>query len=235
MKKVFSFFLLVILLSGCDNDMKLISRDFSVSLKNMDSNTATVGKVVKCVFTVDGLDKDNDDLLYTSFDVEGGSGIIIIENNEYSPGETFTVDYKQSNRLSFDFIPAVEGTQSFIMTVTSDVATRSDNFKIKVDSPEIALKFSNLPSTATQYQETDFYLSLSTNMYDVKGTARFVKGSGKLYINGYDAMRGEGIKLVEDNNLIAFTPDSKGEVIIEFSVSSKYGTPKTQQITINVI
>ena len=44
--------LLVLALSACDNELKLISRDFSVSLKSIDGGTAAVGKAVNCTFTV---------------------------------------------------------------------------------------------------------------------------------------------------------------------------------------
>ena len=38
-----------------------------------------------------------------------GDGVILVDNNEYSPGETFEYDFKANNRLYFDFIPATEG------------------------------------------------------------------------------------------------------------------------------
>ena len=40
-----------------------------------------------------------------------------------------------------------------------------------------------------------FYLQLDTELYGVKASARFVKGSGRVYISGYDATRGEGVAL----------------------------------------
>ena len=44
-------------------------------------------------------------------------------------------------------------------------------------------------------EEAEFYLQLDTELYGVKASARFVKGSGRVYISGYDATRGEGVAL----------------------------------------
>ena len=46
MRSLISVLLLVLALSACDNELKLISRDFSVSLKSIDGGTAAVGKAV---------------------------------------------------------------------------------------------------------------------------------------------------------------------------------------------
>lgn len=69
--------------------------------------------------------------------------------------------------------------------------------------------------------------------YGVKASARFVKGKGQVYISGYDATRDEGVAL-EHNNLVVFMPESTGETLIEFTVSSRYGLPVRKQITIQV-
>lgn len=100
MRSLISVLLLVLALSACDNELKLISRDFSVSLKSIDGGTAAVGKAVNCTFTVSGLDADNGDQLLTVFDIDGGNGVIIVGDNEYMPGESFEFDYKANGRLT---------------------------------------------------------------------------------------------------------------------------------------
>ena len=82
-------------------------------------------------------------------------------------------------------------------------------------------------------EEAEFYLQLDTELYGVKASARFVKGSGRVYISGYDATRGEGVAL-EKNNLVTFRPDTTGQAVIEFTVSSRYGLPVKENVTIQV-
>lgn len=133
MKNIVLALLAVVLLAACDDNLKVISRDFSVSLKSVEGNTAVAGKAVKCIFTVSGLDDENDDQLFTTFSVQDGSGIVMVENNEYEPGEAFEYDYrKEGGRMAFDFIPQTDGTQILTVSLTSDVVLRSDNITLKV-------------------------------------------------------------------------------------------------------
>lgn len=84
MRSLISALFFMLALSACDNELNLISRDFSVSLKSIDGGAAAVGKAVNCTFSVNGLDPDNGDQLLTMFDIEGGNGVIIVDNSEYS-------------------------------------------------------------------------------------------------------------------------------------------------------
>ena len=158
---------------------------------------------------------------------------LLVDNNEYSPGETFEYDFKANNRLDFDFIPATEGEAYIVMGVASELVTRSDSIKLKVSSPEINIRFRNVPDLMLVSEEAEFYLQLDTELYGVKASARFVKGSGRVYISGYDATRGEGVAL-EKNNLVTFRPDATGQAVIEFTVSSRYGLPVKENVTIQV-
>lgn len=182
----------MVFLSSCDDELKLVSRDFSVTLKSIDGNTAVVGKPINCTLTISDLDPDNGDQILTRFEVRDGDGVILVDNNEYSPGETFEYDFKANNRLDFDFIPATEGEAYIVMGVASELVTRSDSIKLKVSSPEINIRFQNVPDLMLVSEEAEFYLQLDTELYGVKASARFVKGSGRVYISGYDATRGEG-------------------------------------------
>ena len=133
MKNIVLALLAVVLLAACDDNLKVISRDFSVSLKSIEGNTAVAGKAVKCIFTVSGLDDENDDQLFTTFSVQDGSGIVMVENNEYEPGEAFEYDYrKEGGRMTFDFIPQAAGTQILTLSLASDVVLRSDDITLKV-------------------------------------------------------------------------------------------------------
>lgn len=84
MRSLISALFFMLALSACDNELNLISRDFSVSLKSIDGGAAAVGKAVNCTFSVNGLDPDNGDQLLTMFEIEGGNGVIIVDNSEYS-------------------------------------------------------------------------------------------------------------------------------------------------------
>lgn len=44
MKKLITALCALSFLSSCDDELKLVSRDFSVTLKSIDGNTAVVGK-----------------------------------------------------------------------------------------------------------------------------------------------------------------------------------------------
>lgn len=233
MRKLVTALCALVFLSSCDDELKLVSRDFSVTLKSIDGNTAVVGKPINCTLTISDLDPDNGDQILTRFEVRDGDGVILVDNNEYSPGETFEYDFKANNRLDFDFIPATEGEAYIVMGVASELVTRSDSIKLKVSSPEINIRFQNVPDLMLVSEEAEFYLQLDTELYGVKASARFVKGSGRVYISGYDATRGEGVAL-EKNNLVTFRPDATGQAVIEFTVSSRYGLPVKENVTIQV-
>ncbi len=69
-------------------------------------------------------------------------------------------------------------------------------------------------------------------LYGVKASARFVKGSGRVYISG---MMRQGARAWHwKNNLVTFRPDATGQAVIEFTVSSRYGLPVKENVTIQV-
>lgn len=222
MKKWYSIFFLLLVLSSCDDEINLISKDFSVSLKAIEPNAAMIGKPVKCTFLVDGLDQNNPDELYTTFQA-AGDGIVVVNDQEYTPGESLPVDYKKDGKFTFDFIPAVEGAQVFVMTVASETITRSDSVILSVENPEIILETSKFSAMAVVGQESEFYLLVKTKQYDVKASVNFLKGGGQVKING-NYVGSEGVKL-EDENLVSFVPEISGQTIIEFTVSGRYGLP----------
>jgi hypothetical protein len=137
MKNLIIVFVAMLLLSSCDDNLKVISRDFDVTLKSVEGNIAETGKAVKCIFTVHNLDRDNDDQLFNTFTIKDGNGVIVVDRNEYSPGEIFEYDYKtEGNKLSFDYIPDVAGTQVLVMTLASEIISRSDSIVLKVKQGE---------------------------------------------------------------------------------------------------
>lgn len=219
-------------MSSCDDELKLVSRDFSVTLKSIDGNTAVVGKPINCTLTISDLDPDNGDQILTRFEVRDGDGVILVDNNEYSPGETFEYDFKANNRLDFDFIPATEGEAYIVMGVASELVTRSDSIKLKVSSPEINIRFQNVPDLMLVSEEAEFYLQLDTELYGVKASARFVKEAAGCIFPG---MMRQGARAWHwKNNLVTFRPDATGQAVIEFTVSSRYGLPVKENVTIQV-
>ena len=102
------------------DELKLVSRDFSVTLKSIDVGTAVVGKPVNCTLRSRISIRTMGIEILTRFEVRDGDGVILVDNNEYSPGETFEYDFKANNRLDFDFIPATEGEAYIVMGVASD-------------------------------------------------------------------------------------------------------------------
>jgi hypothetical protein len=107
-----------------------------------------------------------------------------------------------------------------------------ENWKVSVQQC-FDREFQNVPDMVSLSDNVEFNLLLATDQYGVKASARFVKGKGQVYISGYDATRDEGVAL-EHNNLVVFMPESTGETLIEFTVSSRYGLPVRKQITIQV-
>jgi len=167
------------------------------------------------------------------FDIDGGNGVIIVGDNEYMPGESFEFDYKANGKLAFDFVPITAGAMSLKMSVASELVTRADSVRLEVSTPDMNVEFQNVPDMVKQSESAEFNLLLATDQYGVKASARFVKGRGQIFISGYDATRDEGVAL-EHNNLVVFMPESTGETLIEFTVSSRYGLPVRKQISIQV-
>ena len=56
MRKLVTALCALVFLSSCDDELKLVSRDFSVTLKSIDVGTAVVGKPVNCTLTISDLD-----------------------------------------------------------------------------------------------------------------------------------------------------------------------------------
>ena len=79
------------------------------------------------------------------FDIEGGNGVIIVDNSEYSPGESFEYDYKTNGKLSFDFVPTTAGAMSLKMSVASEMVTRADSVRLDVSTPDMNVEFQNVP------------------------------------------------------------------------------------------
>ena len=69
MRKLVTALCALVFLSSCDDELKLVSRDFSVTLKSIDVGTAVVGKPVNCTLTISDLDPDNGDQILTRFEV----------------------------------------------------------------------------------------------------------------------------------------------------------------------
>ena len=149
------------------------------------------------------------------------------------PGESFEFDYKANGKLAFDFVPITAGAMSLKMSVASELVTRADSVRLEVSTPDMNVEFQNVPDMVKQSESAEFNLLLATDQYGVKASARFVKGRGQIFISGYDATRDEGVAL-EHNNLVVFMPESAGETLIEFTVSSRYGLPVRKQISIQV-
>ena len=72
------------LLSSCDDELKLVSRDFSVTLVYRRVR-AVVGKPVNCTLTISDLDPDNGDQILTRFEVRDGDGVILVDNKRIQP------------------------------------------------------------------------------------------------------------------------------------------------------
>lgn len=96
MRKLVTALCALVFLSSCDDELKLVSRDFSVTLKSIDVGTAVVGKPVNCTLTISDLDPDNGDQILTRFEVRDGDGVILVDNNEYSPEKRLNMISRQT-------------------------------------------------------------------------------------------------------------------------------------------
>lgn len=89
MRKLVTALCALVFLLSCDDELKLVSRDFSVTLKSIDVGTAVVGKPVNCTLTISDLDPDNGDQILTRFEVRDGDGVILVVAVTNSPKHDF--------------------------------------------------------------------------------------------------------------------------------------------------
>lgn len=86
----------MVFLSSCDDELKLVSRDFSVTLKSIDGNTAVVGKPINCTLTISDLDPDNGDQILTRFEVRDGDGVILVITTNTAPEKRLNMISRQT-------------------------------------------------------------------------------------------------------------------------------------------
>lgn len=234
MKNLFSIVFLL-LLAACDgNDFNLISLDYSVSLKTIGSNldTVEIGKPVKCVLTLSGLDEKNTDELITTFKA-AGDGVIRIEDKEYKSGDAISYDYRENLKFSFDFIPMAGGQQTLILSVSSPIVTHSDSIVLNALNRDMEVTFSNTPQYLYLGVPVMFFLEVTTTQREIMASARFISGVGRLYINGLDALN-ETIPLSEGKTAVALMAESLEMATIEFTLSGRYGIPVKKRISFRI-
>lgn len=225
----------LLLFAACDNnDFNLISLDYSVSLKTIESglDTAEIGKPVKCVFTLSGLDEKNTNELLTTFKA-AGDGVIKVEDKEYKSGDAISFDYRENPKFSFNFIPMAEGKQTLILSLSSAVVTHSDSIVLNVLNRDMEVNFSNTPQYLYLGQPVLFYMEVKSTQTEIMATARFVSGAGRLFINGFDAIN-ETIPLNEEKAFVALMAEDLEMVIIEFTLTGRYGIPVKKRLSLRV-
>lgn len=235
MRTILFFSIFLLALSGCDNDLHLISLDYSVSLKAIESglDTAEIGRPVKCVLTLSGLDEENTSELITTFRA-AGDGVIRIDDIEYKAGDAISYDYRENPKLSFDFIPMAEGKQVLTLSVASEDITRSDSVKFNILNREMKIDFVDVPNYVNIDVPAVFRLMIETTQKDITGQARFITGGGQLFISGRDAQNND-VPLNEGENIVVFMCTQSGTNVIEFTVTSRYGFPTKKQLIIRVL
>lgn len=235
MKNLISIICVLLLFAACDNNnFNLISLDYSVSLKAIQSDldTAEIGKPVKCVFTLSGLDEKNTDELITTFKA-AGDGMIKIEDKEYKSGDVINYNYRENPKFSFDFFPMTEGKQTLIISLSSAVVTRSDSLVLNVLNRDMEVNFLNSPQYLYIGKGVIFYMEVKSTQREIMATARFISGTGRLYINGFDALN-QTTPLSVGKTTVALMAESLEMMTIEFTFTGRYGIPVKKMLNFRV-
>lgn len=225
----------LLLFAACDNnDFNLISLDYSVSLQTIGSNldTVEIGKPVKCVCTLSGLDEKNTDELITTFKA-AGDGVIRIEDKEYKSGDAISYDYRENPKFSFDFVPMAGGKQTFILSVSSPIVTHSDSLVLNALNRDMEITFFNAPQYLYLATPVMFYMDVKTTQKEIMASARFISGAGRLYIDGFDALN-QTVPLNKERVALALMAESIEMTVIEFTITGRYGIPVKKMLSLRV-
>lgn len=235
MKNLYSIIFLVLFAAACDsNDFDLIDLDYSVSLTAIESglDTAEIGKPIKCVFTLSGLDEKNTNELITTFKA-AGEGVIRIDDKEYKSGDAISYDYRENQKFSFDFVPMVAGKQTLILSLSSAPVTHSDSIVLNVLNRDMEVNFINTPPFLYIGRPVMFLMEVKSTQIEITATARFVSGTGRLFIDGFDAQN-EEVPIREGTAPVALMAESLEMAVIEFTLTGRYGIPVKKRVVFRV-
>lgn len=225
-------FLLIILFSSCKNDIEMIE-DFSVDFIDLNDNRGVVGKEILCILNFEGV-IENDDEIYASYFVEGGTGNILINENWYEQNQEFDLRAFYDKKISFIYLPKVEGTHSLTISIKKklkgQVLERYAYIVFQIDKIEAYI--TGLKSDVDIGNTTQFFISIDVDM-KVFCKACFLKGAGDIKIENTDIV--ENRVLLQKDNKVLLTPKSIGECRLEFEISDMNGRLIKNMIVVIVV
>tara|TARA_E500000318_G_scaffold112008_1_gene133340 strand:+ start:24051 stop:28358 length:4308 start_codon:yes stop_codon:yes gene_type:complete len=183
-------------------------------------------------------DIENDYTL--SFTVEGGTGVFVINGQEYEPGEQATIE---EGTLEFGYIPSTLGEHTITMIATApDGAVRERQLIIPVENVQFFLLTSTPSNTVSIGEDIDVSISLqsSDDSEEIDYNLAFFyapdsEGIGTLLDeNGEAQTAGQSRPLEPGNYTYKFNSNVLGTKKLYFDVSDSNNQVKRDSITLDV-
>lgn len=229
--------LLLLIPFGCkERDNNIIRKDFEVKLsKSSEYNVVKVGQSVPLEITLIGLDPNNKHELQTIFSVKESGGRFEVSGNKVEVGSTFTYDYRSNrNSMVFNFIPTTDGEKTIEVEVRSSNIVRKASVSVNAVSPETTMTFKLPMDIIVPTVPSSITLTALTSNEDLKLTAVFVKGAGKIELDGQIISPDKGTPIASGDNRLVCTFDQVGDHTIDFTLTGRYGTPKKASLSLSV-
>lgn len=235
MKKIL-LLLLFVILAGCKKDeVKVYSKDFSVSMTVPSTYAVSmVGSEVPLTISINGFDADNKGEFQTVFSTQS-SGAIRVDGKEIPQGTTYAYDYR-TKKMSLDvvYIPSSEGDKTIEVEVRCNGVVRKASVQVKAISPSTSMTFTLPETSLLPGTPVSVPLEILTDNEHLSLTAVFVKGAGKVELDGKVIDSDEGVPARNGILRLVCTFDSPGEQVIDFTLKGRYGEPKKATLTLSV-
>lgn len=237
MKKLLALLVGLLILVGCkkDQQVKVYSKDFSVSLTVPSTYAVSmVGSSVPLTISINGFDADNQGEFQTVFSTQS-SGTIRIDDKEIPQGTTYAYDYRlKKMSLDFVYVPSSDGDKTIEVEVRCNGVVRKATAQIKAVSPETSMSFTLPEEPLIPDTPVSVPLEILTNNENLSLTAVFVKGAGKVELDGKVIDSEAGVPARNGTLRLVCTFTSAGEQVIDFTLKGRYGEPKKATLTLSV-
>lgn len=236
MKRILPLLGLLLILLGCKKDpIRVYSKDFNVSMTVPSTHAVSmVGSEIPLTLSINDFDSDNQGEFQTVFNTHS-SGTIRINDKEIPQGTTYAYDYRlKKMRLDFVYIPSSEGDKTIEVEIRCNGVVRKANAKVKAISPETSMTFTLPEEPIIPETPISVPLEILTNNENMNLTAVFVKGSGKVELDGKVIDSEEGVPARNGTLRIVCTFSSAGEQVIDFTLKGRYGEPKKATLKVVV-
>lgn len=226
----------VLLFFSCKEDpVRVYSKDFSLRLTLPESyKQSMVGSEVPLTLEINEFSQDNDGEIQTLFSTNS-SGTLHFGDKEIPQGSVYAYDYRSKKMtLDFTYSPSSDGEKTIEVEVRCKGVVRKASVKITAVSPETAMTFNIPETTIIPEAPVSIPFNLYTNNEELTLKAIFVKGSGKVELDGKLLSGSEPLKIRSGSNRLVCTFSKAGEQVIDFILKGRYGDPQKTTLTLNV-